>query len=61
MPRYSKELLNYIGHKLGLTGRNLDDLSSQFNELPEVIRDNWLAGFGDIKANEFFAEITATG
>lgn len=53
MPRYSKELLNYIGRKLGLTGRNLNDLSSQFNELPEVIRDNWLASFGDIKANEF--------
>lgn len=53
MPRYSKELLNYIGRKLGLTGRNLDDLSSQFNELPEVIQDNWLASFGDIRANEF--------
>lgn len=53
MPRYSKELLKYIGHKLGLTGRSLDDLSRQFDELPEVIRDNWLAGFGDIKANEF--------
>lgn len=53
MPRYSKELLNYIGRKLGLTGRNLDNLSSQFNELPEVIRDNWLASFGDIKANGF--------
>lgn len=53
MPRYSKELLNYIGRKLGLTGNSLDDLSSQFYELPEVIRDNWLASFGDIKANEF--------
>lgn len=53
MPRYSKELLNYIGRKLGLAGRNLDDLSSQFNELPEVIRDNWLASFGDIRANDF--------
>ena len=53
MPRYSKELLNYIGRKLGLTGRNLDDLSSQFDELPEVVRDNWLASFGDIKADDF--------
>lgn len=53
MPRYSKGLLDYIGRKLGLTGRNLDDLSSQFDELPEVIRDNWLASFGDINANGF--------
>lgn len=53
MPRYSKELLNYIGRRLGLSGRNLYDLSSRFDELPEVIQDNWLAGFGDIKADKF--------
>lgn len=53
MPRYSKSLLKYIGRKLGLAGRSLDDLSRQFDELPAVIGDNWLAGFGDIKANEF--------
>jgi hypothetical protein len=53
MPLYSKNLLKYIGRKLGLAGRDLDDLSRRFDELPAVIGDNWLASFGDIKANEF--------
>lgn len=53
MPRFSRQLLHYIGTKLGLAGHSLDDLLYQFDELPEVIRDNWLASFGEIKANGF--------
>lgn len=45
MARYSSELLKYIVRKLG---GQPDAVVSGFQQLPEVVRDNWLAAFGDI-------------
>lgn len=46
MAKYSSELLKYIVRKLGAEPNNV---VGNFAQLPEVLRDNWLASFGDIR------------
>lgn len=50
MGKFSPELLKYISYKLGA---NPAGVAYKFGELPEVVRDNWLASFGDIRQNDF--------
>lgn len=50
MGKFSSDLLRYISYKLGADPA---DVAYRFNELPEVVRDNWLASFGDIRKNDF--------
>ena len=50
MGKFSPELLKYISYKLGAKPA---DVAYKFDELPEVVRDNWLASFGDIRKNDF--------
>lgn len=50
MGKFSPELLKYISYKLGA---NPASVAYKFGELPEAVRDNWLASFGDIRQNDF--------